>query len=735
MRKVNKSNIYVFWALSSLIFTILQFIFVPRIDVDIKSSLPSDILWTATYEYSKEKLPSLIAYDIMQENGYTKFDGSISLTKVPIITDTISLSLETEKVANITEIKCKLYNIPFEILTGESLNAIISLDENGNSLYLQVGMIHDLITWCIIAFLCISLIVGYCILKIAPQIQEHLNVLYLLVSPILAFITVETISYNIWFLSWEYRIINYVFYLIIYLLIYIIIYQIKICTLIYNSLFLIIGIANYYILLFRGKPILPWDIYAVSTALSVAPSYVLTLTNSILFCIISNVFFVIILWSNKNIVSHVKHKTRVVTICIACPFLMGMILLNKNFKESSLSSWDTDIVYFYRTKGSFFSFAKYWADNRIQKPEGYSAGIWEELDNTLPQEKANEDKVSPQNILMIMNESLTDFGTVGDLETLPYLNSLLDRSIWGDLYVSVRGGSTCNTEFEVLTGNSLTFLPPNAFPFQSYINHPIPSIASVLESEGYLTEAFHLEQGKNWNRNMVYPKLGFNSFYDINVFENIETIRDRATDEYNYKQLINLVEESEDDKLFIFNTTIQNHGGYTGFRDLTQTFDLSAYGDFEEAEVYLSLIAMSDNAFEDLINYFSNSDEPTMIIMFGDHQPKLEEKSESFLLGKTSDDPLIRYKTPFIIWKNYEDKSKYIGKISSNYLPTLILEEANIELPIFHRFLKKLHEEFPVITLQGIIDKNGQYYTSIDEIADNPLIKTYEILQYSILFD
>lgn len=740
MVKVNRCNIKLFLILSSMIFVFLQFIFVPRIGVGIKSTMPYDVLWTATYENSNEKLPSLGAYDIMKESGRSDVDGAFDLTNVPIVTDAISLNFDSEEITEIREVRLEFYHVPLKIISGDALSSITHLGAEDVDLYLRMDIIADLLKWIIALFLGISLILGYYFSLVLPQLQKFMGALYLVMSPMLAFVTLETITSNIWFIGFRYRILNYIFYLLIYIILYIILSKITIRTFVYNVLFLIIGIANYYVLLFRGKPILPWDIYAISTAMNVASSYVLTLTDNIFYCTLLNVIFVLLTLTYKNQFQKEKRGRKALTIGILCPCLIGIVLGNKDFTGEPFSGWDTDIVYFYRTKGSFFSYVKYWADSRIKKPEGYNTEIWDVLESELPQEDISENEITPQNIIMIMNESLTDIDKISNKyieNTLPFMDSLSGSSIWGNLYVSVRGGSTCNTEFEALTGNSLVFLPPNTFPFQNYINDSIPSIASLLKSKGYTTEALHLEQGKNWNRNAVYPKLGFDAFYDINSYENVDTIRGRATDKYNYKQLINLVEKKTNEKLFVFNITIQNHGGYTGFKDLPKTLDLSSYGNFEEAEVFLSLLQMSDDAFRDLISYFSSVDEPTMIIMFGDHQPKLEERTEEFLLGESNslESALNRYNTPFVIWKNYGNKSEYIEHISSNYLSSLILKEANIKLPVYNRFLLKLYEEFPVITLQGIIDKNGRYYTSIDEIAQNPLIKTYEALQYSILFD
>lgn len=110
----------------------------------------------------------------------------------------------------------------------------------------------------------------------------------------------------------------------------------------------------------------------------------------------------------------------------------------------------------------------------------------------------------------------------------------------------MRGGSTCNTEFETLTGESLTFLPAGAFPFESYIDVSLPSLVSCLASQGYSTTALHFEEGENWKRNRVYPLIGFQKFYIIDDFEEKETLRWRVTDAENYNQLIRLYEANKE---------------------------------------------------------------------------------------------------------------------------------------------------------------------------------------------
>lgn len=185
--------------------------------------------------------------------------------------------------------------------------------------------------------------------------------------------------------------------------------------------------------------------------------------------------------------------------------------------------------------------------------------------------------------------------------------------------------------------------------------------------------------------------------------------------------------------------TIQNHGGYTDFYDVDKTVDLSDYGNYPAAELYFSLLKLSDEAIAELIEYFEHESEPTMIIIYGDHQPNLGEDVDEWLSNAASEDrkqSLRKYITPFVIWTNYDIEEQYIDKISANYLPALILKIGNFQLPGFYQFLWEVYEQYPVITTAGIVDTEGRYYNNLEEVDDKTgLLNLYEQIQYNILFD
>ena len=70
-----------------------------------------------------------------------------------------------------------------------------------------------------------------------------------------------------------------------------------------------------------------------------------------------------------------------------------------------------------------------------------------------------------------------------------------------------------------------------------------------------------------WSRDKVYPLLGFEHFYDLSDFPGARMIGSYAgncvSDESDFAKLIELFEaKAPGQPMFLFNVTMQNHGGY-----------------------------------------------------------------------------------------------------------------------------------------------------------------------------
>ena len=182
------------------------------------------------------------------------------------------------------------------------------------------------------------------------------------------------------------------------------------------------------------------------------------------------------------------------------------------------------------------------------------------------------------------------------------------------MLVPVYGGGTCNTEFEFLTGMSMGNFPRGVFPYQQYDLTQIPSLARAFKEQGYDTLAIHPGEATSWNRKNALLNLGFDRFISKSEMHDPEYIRYYISDTACYERLIEEFENKERET-FIFCITIQNHGSYDYllFPDnemVELDDDLNAYIDAKE---YMTLAKRSDEALKELLDYFSQTDEPVVI--------------------------------------------------------------------------------------------------------------------------
>ena len=191
-------------------------------------------------------------------------------------------------------------------------------------------------------------------------------------------------------------------------------------------------------------------------------------------------------------------------------------------------------------------------------------------------------------------------------------------------------------------------------------------------------------------------------------------LRKYASDQSNYKKIIQLYEEkAEGEKLFLFNITMQNHGGYDE-ENYESSVSLTEYaGQFPQTEQFLSLMQESDKAFHELLEYFSQVEEDTVILLFGDHQPSLEDDFyEQVMEPETPENFLSRYQkrflTPYVLWANYDLKAEEEKYLSLNYLGSYLLDAIGLELPVYNRYLLNLQKKIPAINLNGFLDETYQ---------------------------
>lgn len=540
------------------------------------------------------------------------------------------------------------------------------------------------------------------------------------------------------------------------------------------------GLANYFVLEFRGAPIQPWDILSIGTAASVADNYEYRLDKDALTALIGLLvllaaeFFLRAdfygpfksrraLKKEAAAGSAPKADTpertptkrrRVIIARTALCLVTGLLcfgytkmLHNEDFVQKKLRLYDklftpTTIQFKNGTVTAFLMELQYMS---VEKPSGYNE---KDAREALASYETAGTPANTPNIIVVMNEAFSDPAVLGEFTTnedyMPFVHSLLrgaEDTISGLLNVSVKGGNTANTEFEYLTGNSMAFLPYGSIPYQQYIKNETPSMASWLSGFGYRTVAMHPYRAAGWDRNKVYPLMGFDEMYFQEFYKDSGVIRKYVSDEADYEKIIQIYEQKEPgEPLFLFNVTMQNHSSYNDWADYDNfSPDITVDGsDSEVLSAYLSLMKLSDQATERLVDYFAKEEEDTVIVFFGDHQPtdsvvnpvlKLNGTSSSSL---SAEEEALRYQVPFFIWANYDIEEERGLNISANYLASRTLDAAGLPKPGYFSFLSELEKQAPVISANHVSLSDGTFSSADDQ---DELLREYKTFQYHQLFD
>lgn len=507
------------------------------------------------------------------------------------------------------------------------------------------------------------------------------------------------------------------------------------------------GAANYFINAFRGTPILPWDLSALGTAAAVAGSYRFVPTWQMLAAaVLIAALGVLLFWKGRRSMLRLgreQWKARLVCVGVGVACL-AVLLPTQNLGKMGVKTDVWDPAGSYRTGGCLATFLRNTEFLKVEEPEDTSVERLEQIVSSVEKPEPAEVSVERPNVVAIMNESWADFEAFGTLNlsesVTDYIRSL-DNAVFGHAYTSVFGAGTSASEFEFLTGNSMAFLPSGSIPYQQYVLGPTASLASHLKELGYRTMAFHPGEQSSWQRNLAYPHLGFDDYKYGDLMDVPQTFEHGyVSDRSDFEQIIWEFEHKEEGQpLFLFNVTIQNHGGYTVEDYPAQVTLTDAPGRYPMAEQYLTLANKTDEAFRILVEYFSQQEEPTILVMFGDHQPSVEQEFLDLAYGVTQSEMTMeqymgKYMVPFVIWANYPLPEEGPEVTSLNFLGQYVLRYAGLEGNDYDSFLWQLQDQLPAVTFVGYVDRMGHAYSHLETNEFTSYIEDYQRIQYNNLF-
>lgn len=598
-----------------------------------------------------------------------------------------------------------------------------------------------------------AILAGICVLTLAiymidMPVHPVIRILFALVIPVGCFYTFETLTHQMSTMIELAKRLNIAFYYWLFLFVFFIAGRTSISMAICVSAIAAIGVGNYFVVMFRSNPIVPWDIYSFETAMSVADNYVFSVDWALAEHIAMFILMLIVgVRTNIRLSKKILRPILTVAMCIPAYFYISYLWQDNLERNTGLNDTLFNAKYMHSKDGFFVSFILDIHFLQIEEPKNYSDEYALSLLNEQEVEKVETPEELPD-IIAIMDETFSDPAVLGEFETnkdyMPFVHSILRgevaNTISGYTDVSVLGGNTANSEFEFLTGNSMAFFQNGSVPYLQYIRDGISTIVPQLEEYGYTTYGTHPYRAKGWNREFIYDLMGFDYRYFQGSFPFEDKLRNYVSDEADFKSILEWRNNTEG-PFFMFNVTMQNHSNYGGDFD---NFDPQIVAKFKNTSSnkylnkYLSLMYETDQDVASLLSELSQSDRKTIVVFWGDHQPNdyvvrpiYKEYGLDFD-NQTYEQQQQRQKTPFFIWANYDIQEQTNVEISLNYLNILLFETAGLQLDEYQTFRKNLWQgQIPMMNAVGYRNDNGdlvEYDDAPEEIQN--LLNEYQNIQY-----
>ena len=536
---------------------------------------------------------------------------------------------------------------------------------------------------------------------------------------------------------------------------------------------------DFYTLQLRGEPFLPWDLAQVSEAAGVASAAGIHIQTSMVVSIVLILLLLVASFFLYRGRKKLNWKPRVLGVAASaaavCGLLFGVFLQPAVTQAIGIlpDAWMQDR--YYRYYGVTTSFLTNLTNLEISKPDDYSEDAVNEILNdtaaagnyqTAPLYPASYGAVTPAGeteqsptIIYVMDESYWDvseleqYGFAFDTDVSANLHRLQETSAFGRAYSPSFGGGTCDVEFEALTGYSVSYLPNGSKPYQQHVTRPMFSLPNYLKTQGYQTAAVHCFWAKYWSRDTAYPNLGLDTFLSLEKMTHVNKVRRHywtsglVTDDSMADQIIQQYENmkaSSDAPVFLHAVTMQNHTNYNkdNYPDDQRVKVLNAPSGISRStlgalEDFATGIRDADAMLGRLTDYFSQVDEPVILVFWGDHYNPIDSNYDVFTKsGYASDssaDPRL-HQTTLLMWSNYSQQPVDLGTIAAYDISPVMMNIYGLKQPLYFQYLnRQLQVAYRTNTRGTVMNRDGTT-TQEPTALQQQWSANHWLLQYDLMF-
>jgi phosphoglycerol transferase MdoB-like AlkP superfamily enzyme len=346
----------------------------------------------------------------------------------------------------------------------------------------------------------------------------------------------------------------------------------------------------------------------------------------------------------------------------------------------------------------------------------------------------------PVNLIVYVIESFMDPQDLGlryTADPIPNVRALQRSHRGGYAIVPEAFGGSANTEFELLTGMTRSFLPDGSLPYRQYVRRPIPSLPRTLRAAGYSTVAIQADAKYYYDRERVYDLLGFETTVWLADVPGVARVRGGwPSDAAAVDAVMRIGRGRQPFFAFVFPSSTHSPYHYGTYVDSDlDVLDVPAGEGKGEIKEYANAVREADRAVGALIDHFRRWPDPTLIVVLGDHLPPLSDKAlihTSLSTLSETDRARILHRVPLLVWANFE-LPREARDISTNALAPFLLDTMGIPYPGFLAVVGEVRRKLPVLGSYAQ-SADGQRWDRDALPADlRAIVEDYRVLQYDVL--
>ena len=451
-----------------------------------------------------------------------------------------------------------------------------------------------------------------------------------------------------------------------------------------GAIWVILGIANGYILLKRVTPFNAQDLKIAGDGIALINNYCNGFEVVVIAVgAVALLIWLISMWRRGGQYAGKIHHIAALIGIIVCGVLYTFVT-NIAIDKRVVSTYFGNIAFAYEDYGLPYCFSASLFNTGISEPNGYTKKAMAKIDKDgeLNQTAASRSSDELPNIIVVQLESYFDvanaeFFTTSE-DACPNLHNLYQNYSNGYFKVPSVGAGTANTEFEVLTGMNLRYFGPGEYPYKTYSKkHPTESAATA--SLGYGTHALHDNTGNFYSRANVFNNMGFDTFTSKEFMNVLQTTENGwAKDEILTQHIMEAMDTTKQED-FVFTVSVQGHGNYPETQ-VIENPKIKVEGIEDEAlknkwEYYVNQVYEMDQFVGDLIKAVEERNEPSVVVFYGDHLPTMGLKAEDLKSR-------YLYNTNYVIWDNIglqkDDKNIPAYQLMSEVLNRLDIHSGTV---------------------------------------------------------